>query len=70
MKLATATWCAPCKTLKAKIESSGVKVEFKDMDVDPNFFAQNHIRTVPTLLTDDGELIFGASAIAERLGLD
>ena len=70
MKLATATWCAPCKTLKARIESSGVKVEFKDMDVDPSFFAQNNIRTVPTLVTDDGELIFGANEIAQKLGLD
>jgi glutathione S-transferase len=39
------------------------------MDVDPNFFAQNNIRTVPTLVTDDGELIFGANEIAQKLGL-
>tara|TARA_R110001599_G_scaffold138203_1_gene317494 strand:+ start:169 stop:378 length:210 start_codon:yes stop_codon:yes gene_type:complete len=69
MKIATASWCAPCKTLKARIESSGVKVEFKDMDVDPNFFMQHGIRSVPSLVTDTGEVIFGADEIAEKLGL-
>jgi glutaredoxin len=69
MKIATASWCAPCKTLKNRIENSQIKVEYKDMNIDPDFFMQNNIRTVPTLVTDDGEVIAGAVLIAEKLGL-
>lgn len=67
MKLATATWCAPCKILKARLESSGFKIETMDMDINPDFFMQNGIRSVPTLVTDDGELILGADKIWDHI---
>ena len=27
-----AEWCAPCKTLKAKLDSEGVEYEYRDVD--------------------------------------
>lgn len=67
MKLATATWCAPCKALKAKLQSLGVKIETKDIDNDPEFFKEHEIRSVPTLVKDDGTLITSVEKIENEL---
>ncbi len=55
--LATAGFCEPCKAIKKEIALRGIDVEIKDADDDKQFFLDNGVRSVPTLLIFDGELL-------------
>jgi glutaredoxin len=62
-KLATATWCGPCKTLKANLESEGIEVEMLDIDENSEYVQKMGIRSVPTLIVNDQDLITSSEDI-------
>ena len=67
MKIVTAVWCGPCKALKATLKEKNIEVEFVDADEDRDYVLENNVKSVPTLVTDDGELISGVDEIVEKL---
>lgn len=67
MKIVTAAWCGPCKALKAQLKEKNIEVEFVDADEDRDFVTENNVKSVPTLVTGDGQLISGVDEIIEKL---
>lgn len=65
--LATSKFCGPCKILKSEFEKQGINVEYKDSVADVNFFIENKIKSVPTLVLVNGDKIVGAEAIMASL---
>jgi glutaredoxin len=65
--LATSEFCGPCKLLKETLEQKGISVEYKDLSRDTDFFIAHGIRSVPTLVTVEGECIAGADSIVKYL---
>jgi len=69
-KLITASFCAPCKVLKAEIEKRNINVEILDAENNQELVAEHGIRSVPTLILDNGEgyeIITGNDQILEAL---
>ena len=69
-KLITASWCGPCKLLKAEIESRDLSVETLQAEDNQELAKEFGIRSVPTLLVqngDDYDLIIGNDKILEVL---
>ena len=60
--LATSEFCGPCATVKAYIEEFGFNVQYKSIEKDFQFFEENGIRSVPTLI--DGKVRYTG---AERI---
>ena len=64
-----ATWCNPCKALgnildKFEKNHPEVTIERKDADEDEEFFAENNIRNVPTLIfMKDDEIVYRHAGI-------
>ena len=46
--LATSVFCGPCKMLKETLDPNSYEV--RDMEKDRDFFMENGIRSVPTLI--------------------
>jgi glutaredoxin-related protein len=65
--LATSKFCGPCKILKSEFEKQGINIEYKDSVADVNFFIENKIKSVPTLVLVNGDKIVGAEAIMASL---
>jgi|DEB0MinimDraft_12_1074336.scaffolds.fasta_scaffold00067_3 glutaredoxin len=65
--LATSKFCGPCKLLKSEFEKKGIDIEYKDSIEDVNFFIENKIKSVPTLVLINGDKIIGAEAIMKSL---
>jgi hypothetical protein len=65
--LATSEFCAPCKFLKSEFEKLNISIEYKDAISDVNFFIDNKIKKVPTLVTMNGELINGVESIMTHI---
>jgi len=65
--LATGEFCGPCKLLKEQLNKAGIEVEYKDSVKDVSFFMDNKIKTIPTLIVDDGSKIIGAGQILSYL---
>lgn len=64
-KLFTASWCVNCKPIKALIESKGYDVEVVDVDNNPTLVRDSGVRSIPSLLLDDGSLVVGSAKIQE-----
>ena len=60
--LATSTFCGPCKMLKSRLDAGGFSYAVADMMEDRIFFQDNAVRSVPTLVTESGN-ISGVDAI-------
>jgi len=56
-KLVTATWCAPCKVLKTQLSEEKIEVEYVDAVDNPEYIKRLGVRSVPTLVVNDEELI-------------
>jgi hypothetical protein len=52
--LATSTFCGPCKMLKDSLDPNSYEV--RDMEKDRDFFVENRIRSVPTLLVGERKI--------------
>jgi thioredoxin-like negative regulator of GroEL len=74
-KYFSATWCGPCKTFKPVMEeiaSDGYFIEFIDVDKEENK-AQNYgIRSVPTVVIEQGgqEVSRFTGALSKKLVLE
>lgn len=64
-KLFTASWCVNCKPIKSLIESKDYDVEIVDVDENPDLVRDSGVRSIPSLLLDDGSLVVGSTKIQE-----
>lgn len=57
----SADWCQPCKQLAKLLEKLDVDVIEKDIDLDENreLLAKYNIRSVPTLVAINGDIVEG-----------
>lgn len=56
-KLVSAQWCSPCKVLKSQLAEEGIDIEVIDVDENSEYVQKMDIRSVPTLVVNDSELI-------------
>ena len=57
VKYFSATWCGPCQTFKPimnEIASEGHSVQFIDIDQQGNLAQQYNVRSVPTIVIEQG----------------
>jgi glutaredoxin len=69
-KLITARWCTPCKMLKGKLADANYTIELIDAEEEAEYVNKLGIRSVPTLVIEDGdqvELITYYEKILENL---
>lgn len=59
----TASFCQPCKQLKATLDNLDIEYQVKDADNDPDDFTSMSVRNVPTIIVtdEDGKEVFRAS---------
>lgn len=55
----SATWCQPCKSLTQRLATKGISLEEYDIDNPANkaLMEKYNIRSVPTVVVDDGERV-------------
>ena len=55
LKVFSASWCGPCKSLKATIAATALSANlvFVDIDTDPQLAKDYGIRGVPTMVLED-----------------
>lgn len=55
----SATWCRPCKSLTQQLATKGISLEEYDIDNPANkaLMEKYNIRSVPTVVVDDGERV-------------
>ena len=53
-KIITAEWCGPCKLLKKEIAEAKIEVEYINADKNMEFCNKNNIKSIPTLITENG----------------
>lgn len=63
LKLFTASWCAPCKVVKQELEKFDNAVDIIDIDSNIQMARAANVRSVPTLLTGDGNTYTGVQEI-------
>lgn len=66
-KLFTATWCGPCKIVKAELDKLQHNVELIDVDTDSASVTAYGVRGVPSLVLGDGRVVVGAERIVKEL---
>lgn len=67
MKLFTASWCAPCKVVKQELEKFPHSVEIIDIDQSPELVRASGVRSVPSLLLGNGEVLTGVENITQAI---
>ncbi len=64
MKLLTADWCGPCRTVKAFLRQGNYEyVSVMDVDENAHVARSAGIKGVPSLVLGSGEVIYGAQKI-------
>lgn len=63
MKLFTASWCAPCKVVKEELTKYNHTVEVVDIDENPGLVRACNVRSVPSLVLGNGEVVTSSSSI-------
>lgn len=63
--IASSPTCGACKTLKRDLEDRGIHYIEKTIVNDPHYFAENSIKSIPTLDTQQGVFISGHKEIME-----
>lgn len=56
-KLFTASWCATCVPIKRFIKENNLGVEIIDVDEHPDMVVSYGLRSVPTIVLDNGDLV-------------
>lgn len=64
----TAKWCKPCSTMKVHLdkllkERQSISLELVDVEKDPDRARIESIKTIPTLIRDDGTRLAGAQTL-------
>ena len=68
-KIITAKWCGPCKLLRKEIAEAKIEVEYIDADQNKEFCSKNGIKSIPTLITENGHIVTSYSEIIEKLNI-
>jgi thioredoxin-like negative regulator of GroEL len=68
-KIVTAEWCGPCKMLKGEIKNAKVEVEYIDADSNTDFCNKLGIKSIPTLITSEKEIITSYPEILKKLNI-
>lgn len=63
MKLFTAGWCSNCQPIKKLIEEKGYDIDIIDVDKYPTIVRDSGVRSIPSLLLDNGDLVVGSENI-------
>lgn len=63
MKLFTASWCAPCKVVKMELLSYKHSIDIIDVDEQPELTRASGVRSVPSLLLGNGDVLTGVTDI-------
>lgn len=63
MKLFTADWCANCQPIKKLIEEKGYDVDIINVDEYPAAVRDCGVRSIPTLVLDNGVSVVGSIEI-------
>jgi|TARA_B100000809_G_scaffold182486_1_gene180242 thioredoxin 1 len=74
-KYFSATWCGPCKTFKPvmnEVAGEGYTVEFIDIDKSQDLAARYNVRSVPTVVIEQGgqEVSRFTGALSKQLVLE
>lgn len=69
-KLFGAVWCQPCQATKKTLTSRGIDFEFIDIDENREEAVANNIRSVPTMIDDQGNRAAGLEKILELIKND
>ena len=67
MKLFTADWCVNCKPIKKMIEDNKYEVEVINVDEHPELVRASGVRSIPCLLTADGNTVVGTEQITKTI---
>lgn len=68
VKFIGASWCPNCKPTKQKLETLGVSFWYIDADTDlgEKVCSENNVRSLPSVVLEDGTLLSGATKILEH----
>lgn len=69
LKLFTADWCGNCQPIKKFIEDNGYDVEVINVDEHPDLVRDSGVRSIPSLLLVDGNIVVGSAEIKRTLEL-
>jgi glutaredoxin len=64
-KIFGAVWCGNCNATKSQLDALGYAYEYVDIDKDHDAATANNIRSLPTLITADGQRAIGLLKILE-----
>lgn len=67
MKLFTASWCTPCKVVKQELAYYPNTVDVVDIDEQPELVRASGVRSVPSLLLGDGNVVTGVENIVQAI---
>ena len=67
MKLFTASWCAPCKVIKEELSKFHHSVDIIDVDQQPALVRASGVRSVPSLVLGNGDVLVGVEPILNAL---
>ena len=56
-KLITAVYCTPCRMLKSKLADANITIDLVDADAEADYVKELGIRSVPTLVIEDGDQV-------------
>lgn len=64
-KLFSAQWCGNCKVTKQNLTEMGIEFEYIDIDTNHDLAVEHNIRSLPTLITVDGQRAVGLVKIMD-----
>lgn len=67
MKLFTASWCKPCSVVKEELAKFQHSVDILDVDYNVELARASGVRSVPSLLLGNGEVVTGVENILKAI---
>ena len=67
MKLFTASWCNPCAVVKEELAKFQHSVDIIDIETNIALARASGVRTVPSLLLGNGEVVTGVENIVKAI---
>lgn len=65
MKLFSASWCGPCQVVKKELSKMEHSVDIIDIDEQPALVRASGVRSVPSLVLGNGEVVTGVERIVQ-----
>ncbi len=65
MKLFSASWCMPCQVVKKVLSEMEHSVDIIDIDEQPALVRASGVRSVPSLVLGNGEVVTGVDRIVQ-----